>query len=66
MGNFRGLERGPVYVQAVCGVGPTMGLLKNVWILGKSGGGRRLLSRADLSADCEPMIKNPPGGYSVG
>jgi hypothetical protein len=63
---FEGLSAALSTCRLCAGVGPTMGLLKNFWILEKSGGGRRLLSRADLSEDCEPMIKNPPGGYSFG
>ncbi len=36
-----------------------MGFLKNLWIITKSAGGRRALSRADLFSYCEPLIKNP-------
>jgi hypothetical protein len=37
-----------------------MGAIKNLWLLAKTGGGRRALSRADLFSYCEPMIQKPP------
>jgi hypothetical protein len=37
-----------------------MGTVRNLWIMAKSAGGRRALSRADIFSYSEPLIKNPP------
>jgi hypothetical protein len=37
-----------------------MGTVRNFWIMAKSAGGRRALSRADIFSYCEPLIKKPP------
>ncbi|WP_145670246.1 hypothetical protein [Bradyrhizobium stylosanthis] len=37
-----------------------MGIGKNLWLMAKTAGGRRALSRPDLFAYCESMIRQPP------
>lgn len=40
--------------------GALMGVVRNLWMLAKSAGGRRALSRVDIFSYCEPLIKSPP------